>query len=196
LIKSRHILAIIGAFLLGAASYALTVSNIPITPKLAAGFLQISAPRLHFIDGKLLERLHNGAAVPFDFQLSVSSAATRNIALERALERFVISYDVWEERFRVVRVRNSLKSSSHLTASAAEAWCLSNISLPAAGIPGDIGLWVKLEVRSSEPKTVSSATDGGISLTTLIDVFSHPTRNAQEHWQFETGPFRINDLKR
>jgi hypothetical protein len=159
--------------------------------------LQVSAPGLHFLTGKPLERLRNGAAVPFDFQLTVA-VDNKNNALARALERFVVSYDLWEDRFRVVRVRDSGKSSSHLTATQAETWCLENIILQASQIPADKYIWIRLEVRSGETKSAAAVPpdSGMISLTTLIDIFSRPTRGVQDRWLLETGPVRLVDFQR
>lgn len=176
---------------------ALSVPGEDLTPRWIGDQLQVSAPKLHFISGKQLERLHNGAAVPFDFQLSLAAAGAKNVALERALERFVVSYDLWEEKFAVVRLRNSRRSGAHLTATAAEAWCLDNISLPTNAIPTDKGMWVRLEIRSAELKSPAQISeDGGVSLATLIELFSHPVRSSQDHWTMETGPFRLADVKR
>ena len=175
---------------------ALSVTGEDLTPRWNGTELQVSAPRVHFLTGKPLERLKNGAAVPFDFQLTVTSGA-RNPALLRAVERFVVSYDLWEEKFTVVQLRNARKSGSHLTASAAEAWCLENLVLSTGGIPADRHLWMRMEIRSAESKQAIPVQDeSGISMAALIDVFSRPIRNSQEHWMLETGPFRLSDLKR
>ncbi len=175
---------------------ALTSSSEDLTPRWIGDRLLVTAPKLHFLTGKSLERLRNGASVPFDFQLSVS-AGKGNPALQRALERFVVSYDLWEERFKVVRLQNSRVSGTHLTAAAAEAWCLENVSIPSSSIPPDKGLWVRIEIRSAESKPALAVQDeGGISLATLIDAFSRPTRGSQDHWALETGPFSMADLRR
>jgi hypothetical protein len=175
--------------------HGVTLSDETLTPRWVGDQLFVSAPRLHFLTGKSLERLHNGAAVPFDFQLTVSGGKG-NPALQRALERFVVSYDVWEEKFRVVELRGGRKSRAHLTAAAVEAWCLENVSLPTETVNSSQNLWVKLEVRSAETKnTASLQDDGGISLASMIELFSRPTRNSQ-NWAIETGPFKLSDLRR
>lgn len=175
---------------------ALTVSSGEITPRWNGDVLKVNAPKVHFLTGKSLERLKNGASVPFDFQLTLS-AGNKNAALARALERFVVSYDLWEERFTVFRVGGARKSGVHLTAAAAEAWCLENLMVPSTGAPKDGQLWLKLEIRTAEPPPAapSSASEGGISLATLIEVFSRPT-GSTDHWQLETGPFKLEALRR
>jgi hypothetical protein len=163
--------------------------------------IHVSAPRLHFISGSSLERLKNGAAVPFDFQLLMWSDS-KQTPLGRALERFVVSYDLWEEKFSVTKLRGSAgarenQSLSHLSANAAEAWCIDNISLPSPRLRGDQPFYVRLEVRSVDgrerPGLIGEA---GISLTRLIEIFSHPARPEQQRWSYESGPLRLDDLKR
>lgn len=176
--------------------YSLGLAGDGLKPRWTGDFLEVAAPNLHFLTGQPLERLRNGAAVPFDFQLTLS-AGPSTPPLHRSLERFVVSYDVWEERFSVVRLRNSRRSTAHLTATAAEQWCLENIAIPSYTVPSDKPLWLKLEIRSAESKAIAAIPDeGGVSLSTLIDLFSRPTRNPQEQWVRETGPFHLGDLKR
>ncbi len=198
MIQSRHLAwrAIALALPTAIVLHALSVSGESLTPRWNGDELRISAPKLHFLTGKPLERLHNGASVPFDFQLTVSPGK-QNAALARALERFVISYDLWEEKFNVVLLRGSRKSGSHLTAAAAEAWCMDNLSIPASALVQDTPLWVKLEIRSADPRslTASASPENGISLSSLIEVFSRPTRGSQDHWQMEAGPFKLNDIR-
>ncbi len=173
----------------------LSVSGEDLLPRYHDGSLQVSARRLHFITGRTLERLRNGISVPFDFQLTIS-AGTKSNALARAFERFVVSYDLWEEKFSVVRLRDR-KSSQRLSATQAESWCLDNVSVPEAGIRNGENLWARLEIRSAETREQTAASGGdGISLTTLIEIFSRPVRAQQERWALETGPFRLAELKR
>lgn len=173
--------------------FALSVSGEDLVPRYRDGGLQVSDRRLHFIAGKTLERLRNGMSVPFDFQLTIS-AGTRNNALARAFERFVVSYDVWEEKFWVVRARDR-RSSQRLSATQAESWCLDNLSVSDPGIRNGENLWARLEVRTADTRDQIAASADGISLTTLIEIFSRPVRAQQQRWAVETGPFRISELK-
>ena len=163
--------------------------------------IHVSAPKLHFITGNSLDRLKNGGAVPFDFQLLVWGESRGN-PMARALERFVVSYDLWEEKFSVTQLRGSVaarenRSISHLSATAAEAWCIDNIGVPATGLRGDQPLYVRLEVRSVENKQGPGLVgETGISLSRLVEVFSHPARPEQQRWAVEAGPLKLDDLKR
>jgi hypothetical protein len=175
----------------------LNVSGEDLVPRSRDGSLQVSAWKLHFITGKNLERLRNGIPLPFDFQLTIAAGAKTN-TLARAFERFVVSYDLWEEKFWVVRWRDR-KSSQRLSATQAESWCLDNLAVPETGVPTNANLWARLEIRSAETRDQATASSGGgdgISLTTLIEIFSKPVRAQQERWALETGPFRLADLRR
>jgi hypothetical protein len=172
---------------------AMTVSSQGLVPHHVAGDIRVSAPTLHFLTGKSLSQLHDGAAVPFDFQLIITSGSKTNV-VARALERFTVSYDVWEEKFSVVRVRDFRRSGMRLSASGAESWCLDNIVISAANLPAGQQLSARLEIRRAESKEPLAATSG-INLATLIEIFSRPSRPEQDRWSVESAPFQLADLK-
>ncbi len=171
--------------------------------------LHISAPRLHFISGPSLDRLRNGAAIPYDFQLSLSADSHSNV-IDRALERFIVSYDLWEEKFSVTKLSSSgsmrggiagrsreRRSVSHLSAGEAETWCIDNVRLSTAGLNARQQLWVHLEVRAADPRDSAPLFgESGISISRLIDLFSHPPRSGQQRWNLEAGPLRLSDIER
>lgn len=167
--------------------------------RLEGGDLRVAAPRLKFLTGKPLERLQDGASVAFLAQFSLA-AGSNGIAMRRAVDRFVISYDLWEEKFSITRTgqnRNDRRSVSHLTMAAAEAWCLSNLALNAQGLAPDRQFWVRLELRAEDPRDQAAVVgEPGINLTRLIEVFSNPARAQQARWEAEEGPVRLADLPR
>jgi len=174
---------------------ALSVSSTDLFIRQVTGEIHVTAPHAHFLTEKALERLHDGAVAQFDFQFSVAAGSKNNV-VARAVERFVVSYDVWQERFSVIRLRDLHKSGAKTSAIAAETWCVDNIALAAAQIPSDQPLWAKLEIRSMDQKDPASAwADAGISVTTLIELFSRPSRPQQDHWTLETAAFHLSDLK-
>ena len=153
--------------------------------------LRVSAPRVHFLSGQPLTRLHDGVSVPFDFQLTLFSG-NRDTPFRRTVERFVVSYDLWEETFKVARVRGARRTG--LSASGVENWCLQNLSVSAAGVPPSNKMWVRLEIRAQDsPEGAAGVNDPGISLTSLIELFGRPPRNAQ-HWMLDSTAFRLDDL--
>ena len=110
-------------------------------------------------------------------------------------QTFVLSYDLWEERFAVTLAGPPPRSTSYLTSSAAEAWCLEQLtmSISAMGVHGQDGpFWVRLAYRIPEGEARPAQDNGGpYSLQGLLDVFT-PRRKGQE-WShsIEAGPFRI-----
>ncbi len=178
------------------------VSGEWIVPRLNTDRLQVAAPHLHFLSGKPLDRLHNGASMAFDFQLTACADRPAGVGLiskilVRSAERFVMSYDLWEEKFSVSRLSQPSRAVSHLAAPAAEAWCLDNLALPTAGLAPDQSFWLRLELRAEDPRDRPAVvTEPGISLTRLIELFSRPSRSAQAAWLVDDGPFRLADLNR
>jgi hypothetical protein len=176
----------------GLGLIAMTVSSQGLLPHHVSGEVRVTAPGLHFLTGQSLSRLHDGATVPFDFQLIITGS--RNNVIARALERFTVSYDVWEEKFSVVRVSDFRRSGMRLSASSAESWCLENLFVPAASLPAGEQLWAHLEIRTVESREPLPA-DSGINLATLIEIFSRPSRPQQDHWSMESAPFQLASLK-
>jgi hypothetical protein len=182
----------------------MAVASKGLLPHHVSGEIRVTAPNLHFLTGRSLARLHDGAAVPFDFQLVVftgsgtagspNTAASANVVVARALERFVVSYDVWEEKFSVVRARDFRRSGMRLSASSAESWCLENLFVLAASLPAGQQLGARLEIRTAESKEFSPA-NSGINLATLIEIFSRPSRPQQDRWSVDSAPFQLADLK-
>lgn len=158
--------------------------------------ISVTAPALHFLTGKPLDRIRNGRAVPYDFQLTVLGDS-KGTVLRRSLQRFVFSYDLWEEKFQVKMLRGS-GVSKRLDAARAEAWCLDQMSFASGGLPSNKDLWVRLEIRAQEPKEeIALSDDSGVSLTTLIEVFSRAQRvREQNYWRLDSGPLRLSALPR
>ena len=167
-----------------------------LTARIDRDQLRISAPRLHFLTGEALERLRDGATVKYDFQLTVRSDRNGK-ALARAEEYFAISYDLWEEKFAITRIGSSPRSVSHLSAAAAEAWCLDNISLTAAVLSANQPFWLRLDFRADDPGVSAGQSDNsGFTLSGLIDIFSRRTRGEQVHGSDELGPMPLETLRR
>ena len=174
---------------------AMSVSSEDLILRRAAGEIHLVAPRLHFLSGKSLQRLHDGLTVPFDFQFTISAGSKTNV-VGQFVERFLVSYDVWEEKFKVVGMGSVHRYGSHLTQNGAEAWCLENLYISSAAVPSEKPLWARLEVRSVDAKEQASIfTDPGINISTLIGIFSQRPRPQQDHWILESTPFHLADLK-
>jgi hypothetical protein len=164
--------------------------------RIAGNHLRISAPKLHFLSGKPLENLRNGATVAFDIQVSILGDGRQSV-LRRSFERFVVSYDLWEERFSVTRMRSSRASASHLTAAAAEAWCLDGFSFPVAELPRSNPFHVRVDVRAQNGRQREEEQDDGLSLASLIELFSRPARTGDAmQWRAESKPLSVSDLQK
>lgn len=161
--------------------------------------LRVSVPStFRFLSGKPLEKLKDGATLEYLAQLSVSAASPGGAPLVRpAVNRFVVSYDVWEEKFSVTSTVLERATASHLSATPAEGWCLDHLPLGIDGVPRDKPLWIKLELRAEDARDQTGLFGpASINLTRLIEVFSNPARAQQMHWEATAGPVRLEDLKR
>jgi hypothetical protein len=189
--RNREILSLLALALLSCPLLQAQVLQV----RLQGERLNVTAPQLHFLNERVLERLHNGAAVPFHFQLTaVPSSGGR--PLTQVSDRFVLSFDLWEERFAIVQSNAPRRTASHLSSSAAEAWCLENLALPVSALAAEKSFVLKLDVRAEEQGDESSAEGGsGLSLTGLIDMFSRKAKEQPLRWSAVSGPIRLQDLK-
>ena len=109
--------------------------------------LEFAAPRVHFLVGKPLERLRNALEVPFDFKITLWSG-TRNHKLREAQDRFVVSYDLFEETFSVTKLVTPRRTARHLTNTGRGS------VVPPANVPGP-------DRRGSERAAVGQPGDPG-----------------------------------
>ena len=162
--------------------------------------LEFAAPRLHFLVGKPLERLRNAAEVSFAFRITLFSGSQTH-KLQETASRFVVSYDLWEEKFSVTKLANPRRTVRNLADTAAEAWCLREMSMDVTGVGAKEPLWARLEIRAEDSKDGGlpfgrgNITDSGISLTSLIDIFNRPPAVTQTHFNVETGPVTLDELR-
>jgi len=191
--RRLHILALAFEWVaVVAAAVLLAQQQGPLTVERQGDRLRLSAPRFHFLEGKPLEQLRNGAAVPYVFSVTMEPehGGARWLRLR---ERFVVSYDLWEEKFAVVQDGRPRRTVSHLTAPAAEAWCLDSLLLPVSAVQAGKIFVVKLAcsvVPDEEPQSGE-----GLTLSTLIDFFSRKGGTAPPHWELLSPPLRLADLK-
>jgi len=159
--------------------------------------LHVSAPSLHFLTGKPLERLKDAATVVFLSQLTLYGENHDN-PIRRAPERFVVSYDLWEEKFSVTQLGSTPRSTPHvLSAAAAEAWCQEGLAISALGLAPDRPFWVRFELRAAEQKDLAGgAGEPGLNLRSLIELFSRRPGPDDMSWIREAGPLRLEELRR
>jgi hypothetical protein len=152
----------------------------------------IRAAGLEFISGQPLARLKDGRTIRLDLDAALGPAASGPF-VAIAQPRFVLSYDLWEERFAVTRT-DIPRSISHLTARDAEAWCLEQLAVPFSVFhtrSADMPFRVRLEYRLQDEELQPSADDRGITLRGLIDRLSR--RQSSNAWMniVVSGPLRL-----
>jgi len=157
--------------------------------------LRVSAPQIRFLTGKPLEQLRNGNTASFACQVTLTTDMA-TAPLVRAIDRFVVSYDLWEEKFSAIRVGPPRRSVSRLNQPATEAWCLDQtLAIPASLTPLR-RFSIRLELRVEEGKDAAPLIgEPGINIMRLIELFSRPPRAQQPRWLASAGPLKLADLK-
>jgi hypothetical protein len=129
--------------------------------------LHVVPPGLHFLSGKSLERLKDGASVAYVAQLDLLSELREPVRQQRA--RFVVSYALWEEKFSVTQLGKTPRSIDGLSASATEAWCFEGLALSTLGVALDRYFWLRFAMRTGGPRDLEADAPVGISIKDLID---------------------------
>jgi hypothetical protein len=161
--------------------------------------LQIRTTRFAFLSGETVDRLKDGRSVRAELTLLVLPAPGKS-ALVTVRRIFGLSYDLWEERFAVTTVDTPRQTISHLTAAAAQAWCIDRMSVPLSSLgslrAADAAFWVRLEHRVLNAADGHATEDSTFTLQGLIDVLSRRRRAESEGDAIEGGPFRLSLLRR
>ncbi|MEZ5404091.1 MAG: hypothetical protein R2729_30710 [Bryobacteraceae bacterium] len=164
--------------------------------RLRDGQIFVSVPKMDLFQGDVLVRLKGGGAVAFDFQVSLWTGAKENVR-RRAFERFVVSYDLWEEKFAVTNLRKPRSTANGLTSRQAEQWCLNHISLPAPDLSREPVVGARLDVRAVDPRRDAELFSGdALSLNGLVELLSKPARRDENRWTFESASYRVEELSR
>ncbi|MGB7760741.1 MAG: hypothetical protein WBL61_12990 [Bryobacteraceae bacterium] len=151
-------------------------------------------PDLHFISGRPLERLKDAQTVVFLSQITLLRD-DRVTPFRRAPQRFYVSYDIWEGRFKVTIPGATPESRLGLTAEQAEAWCVDNMVVSALGVAPDQDIWMRFDLRTVDPKDAANiVSESGISISGLIEFFSRRP-DGEPHWVMERR-LRLADLRR
>ena len=164
-----------------------------LTVRTVADALHVRASGLGFISGPVLDRLQDGRSVRVDFDLIVLEKPNGAV-VTRAQQSFNLSFDLWEQRFAVTRIGPMPRSISHLTARAAEDWCLDNVTVPVASLgrtARDTPFWVRVEYRIPDRSMTAGPDDSTFTLQTLIDALSRRREDENKAKSVEAGPFRL-----
>jgi hypothetical protein len=165
----------------------------PLTVSFDGDNLHFTAPRLHFLSGKPLTRLKEGATVVFLSQLTLRD--DRGL-IRHAHERLNVSFDVWEEKFNVVLAEDR-HSKLGLTQAAAEAWCFDNLVISALALEPTRPFWLHFDLRVATERELAALVSGpGLSFRNLIEYFGRKAGADEPSWVGEAGPLRLTDLPR
>jgi hypothetical protein len=151
-------------------------------------------PDLHFLTGRALERLKDARTVVFLSQITLFRD-DHITPFRHAPQRFYVSYDIWEGRFKVTIPGATPESRLGLTAAEAEAWCMDNMTVSALGLEPQQNYWMRFDLRTADPKDMAGiVSQSGISISGLIELFSRKT-DGETHWVWERR-LRLADLRR
>ena len=168
-----------------------------LVPRLSEGQIVVTALNLKFLEGKALDRLRNGQSVAFDFQLQLLDG-TKTLA--RSLERFILSYDLWEESYSAVQLtlaapRTPIYSTARLKGEAVATWCLGRMKLNFAQADKQRTLTLQLEIRSVGAKIQNPLRpQGSVDLGVLVEIFSRPADPQGTRFTAQSQPFTLGSL--
>jgi len=156
------------------------------------GEVRVQAPGFRFISGEPLARLKDGLTVRVELEIHVLAGPGAAAAAAHSLQTFVLSYDLWEERFAAAVSSTGSRSLSHLTAAAAEAWCIQQLAVPVSGLGAlrNQPFWIRLESRILNGKS-DGREDEGLTLRGIIDTLSRRQASEKTSHSTEAGPFRV-----
>ncbi len=168
----------------------------PLEVKYDGDTLHVSAPSLHFLIGKPLARLKDGASVAYVAQLTLFSDDHVTVVRRRP-GRFVVSFALWEEKFSVTQLGSSPRSAEGLSAVAAEAWCLDSLVIDTGGLARDRQFWLRFELATADQRDLANMPDErGLSLSALVEFLSRKPKEGEPHWPALERRLRLSDLPR
>lgn len=158
------------------------------------GILHVRAPNFRFIEGAILARLKDGRSVRVDLQLAVLTRPGAPGVVEDR-QSFVLSYDLWEERFAITQTGTTSRTITHLSAADAEAWCIGRLTVPVSAFARpDTPFWIRLDYQvRDDDGAESSGQAQGLSLRGLIDRLSRRGTVEKLADAIEIGPFRLRN---
>jgi hypothetical protein len=156
--------------------------------------LHVRAPEFRFLQGRVLTQLRDGRTARLDVRLELLGRANGPV-LAQTEQAFNVSFDLWEERFAVTRLGQPARSVSHLTSTAAEAWCLENVTIAASAIQADRrnAVWMRLVLRARDDAPARQTDEeSGFSIRILIDALGRREARDAQPLVLEAGPFNVN----
>jgi hypothetical protein len=155
------------------------------------GAVRVQAPGFRFLSGPTLTRLKDGLTVRVEMAMRALAEPGATTAAAQARQTFILSYDLWEERFAATVSGGGSRSVSHLTAAAAEAWCIEQLAVPVSGL-GSLRtqpFWIRLEAQMINGESTARDSEG-LTLKGIIDTLSRKAGEKTSH-SIEGGPFKV-----
>lgn len=162
--------------------------------------LHLSVPTLHFLSGKPLERLKDGASVAYVAQVSLFHDDHVTPIRPPRQARFVVSFALWEEKFSVTQLGTAAvppRSVDGLTAAAAEAWCLDSMMVNTVGLEPNAFFWLRFELGTADQKEMANMTEQPVvSFRKIVEFFSQKPKDGEPRWPPMERRLRLSDLPR
>jgi hypothetical protein len=166
-----------------------------LTVRAAGDMLQVRGTGLRLIEGVVAGHLKDGRSVRVDFEMTILDQA-QGTPITQNRQSFILSFDLWEQRYAVTRAGAAPRSISHLAARDAEAWCLENMAIPLTALgrfARDLPFWMRVEYRVQDQPPPASDTESAFTLRTLIEALSRRRPEEALDRSIEAGPFRIGN---
>jgi|SRR5450432_1171213 hypothetical protein len=161
--------------------------------------LHLSAPTLHFLIGKPLERLKDGASVAYVAQVTLFGD-DRVTPIKRRQGRFVVSFALWEEKFSVTQLGTAAvppRTVEGLSAAAAEAWCLDSMAVSTLGLEPNTYFWLRFELGTADQKEMANMTEQPVvSFRKIVEFFSQKPKAGEPRWEPIERRLRLSGLPR
>jgi hypothetical protein len=179
------------ATLFAAFLFAANVGAQALSVRRDGGNLRVAAMQVSLLSGEALARLHDGASVNYVLSLAVLKDRA-GAAYTRVMRHCIVSFDVFEEKFKATRVEPSPRSMSNMATAAAEAWCLDVLAIAAPSIAADKHFWIGLEYEAELPRPSREEADPA-PIGRLLEFFSRKPPKEPLRGLLVEGPFRLQD---
>lgn len=156
--------------------------------------LHLRGSGVRLLSAEARQQLRNGATVTYAFRVSVMGARGTDVRGSLSYH-CVFSFDLWEEKYKVVRLEPGYRSASNLNQMGAEQFCLEALVLPVATLPA-AGFWISMAYQMQDLHSPDSNEDSRSIPGMLIDIFSRRSKDSLPIEVVESGPFRLDDLRK
>lgn len=169
------------------------LSSQSLTVSATKDVLRVNAPGWRFLDPATLVRLKDGQSVRVELELTVLARPDGAAAAQRR-QAYVLSYDLWEERYAATLPGTAASSMSHVNSSAVESWCVQQLTVPVSALgplARNVPFWIRLAARVIDGDGSARGDDSGLTLGSLIDLLSARRKAGDAPRAIAAGPFHI-----